>query len=85
MGYSPQGRKESDTTERLNFNFHGKIRTEIARRMFGSLMTIWHCPDNQVGVQWLVLLNGPVCGLLHSLVSCLCHELSVRLVCDGLG
>ena len=22
MGYSPQGRKESDTTEQLNFHFH---------------------------------------------------------------
>ena len=22
MGYSPQGRKESDTTERLHFHFH---------------------------------------------------------------
>lgn len=53
--------------------------------MFGSLTTVWHCPDKQVGVQWLILLDGPVCGLLHFLVSCLCHELSVILVCDGLG
>lgn len=64
---------------------YDKIRTEIVRKMFGSLRTIWHCPDNQVRVQWLVLLNGPVCGLLHSLVSCLCHKLSVILVCDRLG
>ena len=24
VGYSPRGRKESDTTERLHFHFHGK-------------------------------------------------------------
>ena len=27
VGYSPQGRKESDTTERLHFHFQGETRT----------------------------------------------------------
>lgn len=38
----------------LVISVYGKIKTEIARRMFGSLTTVWHCPDNQVGVQWLM-------------------------------
>ena len=28
MGYSPQGRKESDTTERLHFHFHFEVTKE---------------------------------------------------------
>ena len=27
VGYSPWGRKESDTTEQLHFHFHGSLRS----------------------------------------------------------
>ena len=63
----------------LVISVYDKIRTAIVRKVSGSLMTTWHCPDNQVGARWLVSLHRPVCGLLHSLASCMCHELGVVL------
>ena len=35
LGYSPQGRKESDTTERLHFHFHNYLsQIRVPRRLF---------------------------------------------------
>ena len=32
VGYSPQGHKESDTTERLHFHFHGSLVSNTLRK-----------------------------------------------------
>ena len=37
MGYSPRGRKESDTTERLHFHFHGKRRASLVAQLVRNL------------------------------------------------
>ena len=52
VGYSPRGRKESDTTEWLHFHFQWLIINLI------SVLTIWWCPCVESS---LVLLEEGVC------------------------
>ena len=45
MGYSPWGRKESDTTERLHFNFHfHALEKEMATH---SSILAWRIPGTE--------------------------------------
>ena len=44
MDYSPRGRKESDTTERLHFHFMGGLtdeRTSLVAQMVKNLPPMW--------------------------------------------
>ena len=43
MGYSPWGREESDTTERLHFHFHA-LETEVATH---SSVLAWRIPGTE--------------------------------------
>ena len=47
MGYSPRGRKESDTTERLHFHFHAsKVMLKILQARLQQNVN-WEIPDAQ--------------------------------------
>ena len=41
VGYSPRGRKESDTTERLHFHFHTSLEQSVEASKVHVFLFIW--------------------------------------------
>ena len=46
MGYSPQGRKESDMTERLHFHFHFLYNQELTEEIKREIKNFLETNDN---------------------------------------
>ena len=68
VGYSPRGRKESDTTEWLHFHFHMLYKSvspsavsdsvRPQRRQSTRLLHLWHFPGKSTRVGCHFLLQG---------------------------